>query len=275
MRLCYQISTPEVKKAPGVTAYQADLEDSYKALLENGYEGVELMVDNPSMVDSSRIKELSDKYNLPVAMICTGEVFGQSGLTFNHPEEEKRKEAVKRVKDAVDLAVKLDCGIVNIGRVRGGFSLGGDHEKERALSIEGMKAAGQYAGEKGIVIALEPVNSIAASFINTTQEGMAIVDEIGLSSFKLMLDSNHMFIDDKDLLKSIEDAKDYFVYVHLADSNRLYPGNCKLDFEAFIKKLKEVGYDGWVSVEVFQRPDQDIALKKSAAFLKPMIESLS
>lgn len=274
MRLSYQISTPEVKRAPGVTAYQADLEASFRVLSENGYDGAELMVCEPAKIDADKIKELSRQYGLPISMVCSGEVFGQDGLCFTDPNPARRSEAIKRVKDAVDLSLKVGCNIVNIGRVRGGYSLGGNHAQERALSVAGIRQAAEYAGEKGAIIALEPVNSIAATFINTTQQGIEIIEEIGLPSLRLMLDSNHMFIDDLNPIKSIEDAKDYCVFVHLVDSNRLYPGNCKLDFKQFLHKLKEVGYDGWVSIEVFQRPNQDVALKKSIAHIRPILDSL-
>ena len=73
------------------------------------------------------------------------------------------------------------------------------------------------------------------------------------------------------MIKSVHDAKDYVKYVHLVDSNRLYPGSCKLDFAAFFQALREIGYDGYVSVEVFQRPDQDTALEKSAEFIKQFL----
>ena len=72
----------------------------------------------------------------------------------------------------------------------------------------------------------------------------------------------------------IREAKDYMTYVHLVDSNRLYPGNRKLDFHAFLAALADVGYQGWLSVEVFQRPTQDIALEKSAQFLTKLLKEL-
>lgn len=274
MRLSYQVSTPEVKRAAGVTAYQADLETSFKMLAENGYDGAELMICEPAKIDADKIISLSQQYSLPISMVCTGEIFGQDGLCFTDPDPARRAEAIKRVKDAVDLSVRVGANIVNIGRVRGGFSLGGNHEDERRLSIQGIRQAAEYAGEKGALIALEPVNSIAATFINTTQQGITVIDEIGLPSLKLMLDSNHMFIDDPDPMQSIEDAKGYFVFVHLVDSNRLYPGNCKLDFKQFLRKVKGVGYDGWVSIEVFQRPSQEVALKKSIAHIRPILDNL-
>lgn len=270
MKLCYQVSTPEVRFAPGVTAYQADLETSFQKLAECGYEGAELMVCDPVQIDAEMVKELSAKYHLEVPMVCTGEVFGQDGLCFSDPDDAKRDEAIKRAKDAVDLAARLGAQI-NVGRLRGGRMFGYDDGLCIARSNSALKEVAAYAGSKGVIMAVEPVNPIASNYVNTTQEGLELLKVIDEPACRLMLDSNHMFISDKDMIQSVYDAKGQFTYVHMVDSNRLYPGNCKLDFPAFVKALKDVGYDGWLSVEVFQRPNQDVALKKSYEYLKPII----
>jgi len=253
-----------------VTAYQGDLENAFARLKEEGYEGAELMVCDPAKVDAAQIERLSARYGLAVPMVCTGEVFGQDGLTFSDPDEERRAEALRRVKAAADLAARFGAQI-NIGRVRGGYGFGLPGAPFRQRSVAGMREAALYAQSVGVKMALEPVNSIACNFINTTREGIDMVREIGVPSCTLMLDSNHMFIDDMDMLQSVYDAKGLVSYVHLVDSNRLYPGNRKLDFGAFLAALRDTGYDGWLSVEVFQRPDQDTALHRSIAYLRPLL----
>lgn len=270
MKLCYQVSTPDVRPAPGVTAYQSDLETSFRRLKECGYEGAELMVCDPAKIDVEEVKRLSAKYGLEVPMVCTGEVFGQDGLSFSDPDDARRNEAIARGKAAVDVAAQLGAQI-NVGRLRGGYVWGQPKDKCRERSVDGLRQVALYAQEKGVKMALEPVNSIACNFINTTQQGIEMVKEIGVPACTLMLDSNHMFIDDLDMIQSVYDAKDYVTYVHLVDSNRLYPGNCKLDFRAFLAALKDIGYDGFLSVEVFQRPDQDTVLEESIKYLKQFV----
>lgn len=274
MKLAYQVATPDVSPAGGVTAYQGDFSTSLERIKSVGYDGAELMVANPGSLDKKYLKQILNDYSLPVPMVCTGEIFGQDGLYFTAPRVEQRAAAIQRVKDAVDLAVFLGTKYVNIGRVRGGFSYGGDHEQERTWSLDGLRDVSRYADERDVIIALEPVNSIAATFINSTQDGLEILKELNEPALKLMLDSNHMFLDDRDELSSISDAITEVVYVHLADSNRLYPGRGKLDFFAFIETLSKHGYNGWLSVEVFQRPDQDTALQESFDYVKPILDRL-
>jgi len=271
MKLCYQIATPDVIPAPGVTAYQGDLDTAFRRLKECGYNGAELMVANPARVDAGRILALSAQYGLDVPMVCTGEIYGQERLSFSNLDDGVRASAISYAKSAVDLAQALGAQI-NVGRLRGEYVYGAPRELCRQRAVDGLREVASYAGERGVTVALEPVNSIALNFINTTQEGIALVREIALPALKLMLDSNHMYIDDKDMVQSVFDAAGLVTYVHLVDSNRLYPGKCKLDFAAFIAALKQSGYDGYYGVEVFQRPDQDTALEKSIEYLRPLLE---
>ena len=273
MRLCYQVATPEVIPAPGVTAYQGDIDHSFARVKECGYEGVELMVCDPRKIQVSQLSRLCEKYHLEIPMVCTGEVFGQGNVCFSHPNPAVREDAIARCKAAVDVAALFGAQI-NIGRVRGGYLWGEDPEGCRQRSMDGMREVAEYAGTKGVIMALEPVNSIAINFINTTQEGIEIVKEINCPSCKLMLDTNHMYIEDMDMVQSVYQAKEYLSYVHVVDSNRLYPGNRKLDFHEILQALQDIGYSGWLSVEVFQRPNQDVALEKSIDYLKNEIKKL-
>ncbi len=270
MQLAYQVSTPEVRKAPGVTAYQDDLADSFRALAEVGYDGAELMVANPGLIDAERVRKLAREHKLAIPMVCTGEVFGQDKVSFSDPDDAVRAEAIRRVKDAVDLAAKLGAQI-NIGRVRGGLVPGRPPEDSRRRSLDGLREIGDHARPLGVTVALEPVNTLAINFVNSTADGLALLGELGRDNITLMLDTAHMFIEDRDVPAAVRAAAGRFTYVHLVDSNRKWPGNCKIDFAAFIRDLRAVGYDGWLSVEVFQVPDQDTALRKSFQHIKPLL----
>ncbi len=270
MKLAYQVSTPEVEPLPSVTAYQGDLAASFRRLKEVGYDGAELMVADPSKFDAKWVLRLAKEYGLDIPMVCTGEVFGQGKVFFSSPDDSVRNEAIRRVKAAVD-AAEVVGGQINVGRSRGALLHGIPPELCRKRSLDGLAEVCDYAAPKNVLVALEPVNSLAMNFINTTQEGVAVARELGRPNLKLMIDSNHMFIDDKDPLRSIVDAREFASYVHLTDSNRKYPGNCKIDFKAFINALRGIGYDGYMSVEVFQWPDQDTALVESFRHIKPLM----
>ena len=103
MKLCYQAATPDVAIADSVTAYQGSLAKTFGDLGALGYDGVELMTLNPGKLDWREVKETAEENNLSVVLVCTGEIFGQLGLSYTHPHRSLRREAVERTKEIIDL----------------------------------------------------------------------------------------------------------------------------------------------------------------------------
>lgn len=270
MRLCYQVSTPEVYRMPGVTSYQGDFEESLGALKACGYDGVELMVRDPKKVDAGEIARALEKYGYEVPMVCTGEVYGQDKLSFADPDDGRRDEAVARIRAAVDLA-SLFGKQINLGRARGGYLPGIPADVTYPRIYESILRVTDYAAKKDVLIALEPVNTLGLNFINSTLEGLDFVKKVNSPHFRLMLDTAHMHIEDRDIGESVRQSRDFVTFVHLADSNRRYPGAGVFDFPAFIRLLRDVKYEGDLSVEAFPMPDQDTALTKSYEYIRPLL----
>ncbi|WHH61492.1 sugar phosphate isomerase/epimerase family protein [Petroclostridium sp. X23] len=273
MKLCYQVATPDVAISPAVTAFQGELEDSFGRLSELGYDGVELMTLNPSELDWELVKTLADKNNLDVALVCTGEIFGQLKLSFMDKDESVRTEARKRVKGIIDFAAALGA-YINIGRVRGQFCDALPKEGSYAYAIDAFKDISDYAGKKDVKIALENVTLMQTNFINTIEEAVKVVNDVDNEYFKIMMDVFHMHIEEKDMFKEIEKYADYNIHVHLADNNRRYPGHCGLDFEKIISAFKDVGFDGAFCTEIFQIPDQDAAAQGAIKHLRPILNKI-
>lgn len=89
----------------------------------------------------------------------------------------------------------------------------------------------------------------------------------------LMPDVFHMNIEDKTIGPELARNIDYIKYVHIADSNRLAPGQGHNDFEELFHHLLDAGYDGWISAEILHKPDPDSAARRTADFLLPLIRA--
>lgn len=273
MKLCYQVATTDVAVAPSVTAFQGSLENSFSRLAEIGYDGVELMTLSPDDLDWFEVRETAEKYGLDVALVCTGEIFGQLGLSFIDPSEARRREAVDRVNRIIDFASFLKAD-VNIGRVRGQYRDDIPYETSYLWAVEAFRAISSHAKPKGVRIALESVTIMQTNFINTIAEAAKMVDDVKQDNFKLMMDVFHLNIEEKDILATIRSYADYNVHVHLADNNRRYPGHCGMDFEAIIRAFHETGYDGAFCTEIYQIPDQDAAAVGAMKHLAPIFQNV-
>lgn len=273
MKLCYQVATPDVAIADSVTAYQGPLVNSFADLAALGYDGVELMTLNPSKLDWKMVKQEAEKNNLSIVLVCTGEIFGQLGLSYTHPKEEIRKEAIERTKEIINFASYLRANI-NIGRIRGQYCSEMTKDETEALAVAAFRQLSDYASDKNVMIALETVTIMQTNFINTLAEGAAMVDAVNKPNFKLMMDIFHLNLEEKDIYEAIKIYKDYNIHVHLADNNRRYPGHCGLDFEKILSTFKKYGYEGAFCTEIFQIPSMEAAARGAIAHLKPIIQKV-
>lgn len=273
MKLCYQVATPDVAVADSVTAYQGSLEKSFSDLAQLGYDGVELMTLNPGKLDWEQVKSEAQKNGLSIALVCTGEIFGQLGLSYTHPDEKIRREAIERSKEIIDFAGFLGANI-NIGRVRGQYCKELSKEETEALAVEAFAELSDYAAPKNVKIALETVTIMQTNFINTLEEGKKIVDRVNRENFRLMMDVFHLNLEEKDIYKAIKEYSPYNIHVHLADNNRRYPGQCGLDFKKILSTFKECGYDGNFCTEIFQIPSMEEAAKGAIKHLRPILDEV-
>ncbi len=271
MRLCYQVATPDVAVADSVTAYQGSLEKSFGDLAKLGYGGVELMTLNPGELDWDKVKNTAEKHGLTVILVCTGEIFGQLGLSYTHPDEAIRREAIRRSKEIIDFASFLGANI-NIGRIRGQYRKELTKDETEELAVQAFQELADYAAPRNVKIALETVTIMQTNFINTLAEGAAMVDRVDRPNFRMMMDIFHLNLEEKDLYEAIRTYSPYNIHVHLADNNRRYPGHCGLDFEKILTTFKECGYNGNFCTEIFQIPSMEEAAKGAIEYLRPIAD---
>lgn len=271
MKLCYQVATPDVAVRDSVTAYQGPLEKTFGDLGAMGYDGVELMTLDPDKLDWKKVKETAEENNLSIALVCTGEIFGQLGLSYTHPRKTVRMEAIARTMEIIDFAGYLGANI-NIGRVRGQYTPEMSREETEELAAEAFKELADYGAPRHVSIALETVTIMQTNFINTLAEGASMVDRVGMPNFRLMMDIFHLNLEEKDLYEAIRSYSSYNIHVHLADNNRRYPGQCGLDFEKILTVFKDCGYNGNFCTEIFQIPSMETAARESIRYLRPIAD---
>lgn len=270
IKLGYLVATPELRSDETITAYQGDMETAFHKLREMGYDGAELMILDPDSVDCDRVEQLSREYDIEIPILCTGEVYGQGRLSFMDPDQSIRTEAILRMKKIIDFASPFGAQ-VNIGRLRGRFSIEIPKETSLAWMYAAFEEVTDYAAGRGVTIILEPVPYIACNNINSTQDGIAVVRKMGRENFRLMLDIFSMNLEDISMERSFNDAKPYLTHIHVCDSNRLAPGRGNLDFGKILSMIKATGYNGYISAEFFQHPDQDIVIEEASNVLRPLL----
>lgn len=264
MKFSYMVVGNEVK-GTNVTGLIGEYETLFKLLSEEGYTGVEILIKDPFKTDFKEVERCVKKYNLKLTVICTGEMYGEDGLSFGDKRFEIRKEAIKRTKEAMKIAEYFGAH-VNVGRLRGRFEEGVNQLDTIKWAKEGFLECA--LSNKNVNLLLEPINHKVSNFILNTKEGIEFIKELNMSNIRLMLDYIHMVIENEDISESVKMARDYLDHVHVCDSNRLPLGMGNFDFEEFGKALNEIGYEGYISVEAFEKGDYRNNIKTAIAIME-------
>ena len=265
MRLSIVLSTHAARFE--AVAFKGNFEANVAKIAGWGYNGIELAIRDPKLVDADELERVVSAHGLVVPAIGTGQAWGEEGLSFTSDDPAVRAAAVERIKSHVPLAARFDAVII-LGLIRGTTPEGQTHEQSMAYLVEALQVCAAVAAATGVRFALEPLNRYETDLIHTVADGLDLVERVGADNFGLLLDTFHMNIEEPVIEKSIRACDDRIFHFHVADSNRWYPGAGHLDFESILEALFATGYRGFVSGEFMPLPDADTSAKRSIAYLR-------
>lgn len=220
-----------------------------------GYDGVELSIRDQKMIKAGLIEEILNKSKLELSAIGTGQMFADDGLSLSSLEKSKRDKAITRIKEHINTAALFDSQVI-IGLARGRKKYPQEpDEKYRENLVQSFHAVCAYADKKKVNIIIEPINRYETDFLNCTQEALDFIQKFKCSRLKILLDTFHMNIEEKNFTQPILESKKYLAHMHFADSNRRVVGSGHIDFREVIRCLKACGYQGYLSAEMIPEPD--------------------
>ncbi len=138
-------------------------------------------------------------------------------------------------------------------------------------SVRGLKEAASYAAERSIKLAIEPLNRFETDLVNTVDQGIKMVDDVGAENVGLLLDTFHMNIEEKDIPAAIGRAAGHIVEFHACSNDRGTPGEDHLPWKAIAEALGDARYEGPIVIEAFTPEVREIA--KAVSIWRPLAKS--
>jgi D-psicose/D-tagatose/L-ribulose 3-epimerase len=233
-----------------------------------GFDLIELPIEQPGDWDPVRTAELLASLGLG-ASVCAVMPEGRDLLV---EDLEIVAGTQDYVRYCVDAAVTVGSQVVAgpiysaVGRL---WQLDG-RQREAAISrlVERLRPLADYAGERGVQLAIEPLNRFETSFLNTAEQALAVVDQLGSPACGLLLDTFHMGIEEKDPAAAIRLAGRHLAHFHACGSDRGSPGADHLNWRAIADALGMIGYAGALCIESFTPENRTIA--RAAAIWRPL-----
>lgn len=264
------VSDTPVQGAPFLLS-SGDLLGDFRRVKETGFQGVELQTADPGRYGEALLRACRNM-GLKITSLASG-LACREGLCLTAPDATVRRETVDRLKQFIRFAGECGAGsVVHIGLIRGWISNCGSREQYLDVLAGGMRELAEYAGEHGVMLAVEPLNHRDSDGLNTWAETAEFLARLGDPAVKISVDLYHMRLEEPDLLLALRTYADQIGIVQLMDDNRWYPGAGLLRFERIIPVILEAGYDGPVVMECLPLPDAETAMTRALDFYQTMLE---
>jgi D-psicose/D-tagatose/L-ribulose 3-epimerase len=242
-----------------------------KKVREMGFDIIEICIEDPATIDVSRINEVLKGNDLK-ATIC-----GAFGPYRDASSDDRniRANAVKYLESCINAARELGAPFVAgpmysaVGKTR--LLSPDERAKQWSLAVETLKPVADYAGQRGVQLAIEPLNRFETDFINTVEQGLDLVGRIGTSNVGLLVDTFHMNIEEKDIPAAIRKAGSKVFHFHSCENDRGTPGTGHVEWKEVASALREINYQGPLVIEAFTTEITEIA--RAVSLWRPLAPS--
>ena len=278
-----------MKYGMNMLLWTSDVTEEHYGILENlkhwGFDGVELPVFDLDLQKFSRLgKKLSE-----IGLERTAVTVCSDADNPISPDKAVREAALARLKKAIDAVAAAGathlCGPIH--SALGTFSGSGPTPGEWQRGLEVLTKAADHAQKNNVTLVCEYLNRFECYFLTNAADDARFCREANHPHLKMMYDTFHANIEEKDLAAAMRSCWDQVVHVHISENDRSTPGEGHVDWGTTFKTLKELKYDGWLMVEAFglalpalaaatkvwrrMFPTEEYLAKHSLAFMKKMM----
>jgi D-psicose/D-tagatose/L-ribulose 3-epimerase len=242
-------------------AWTMRLDPSYEPTLfrirEWGFDGVELFLSPEEPASLQPIKQILDRAHLERT---TCSVLPREANLVS-PDAELRARAVEYLKTCVARTAEMDARLIcgpmyaSLGVMTGSRRTA----DEWSRAVDGLEQVARYAHHLGVVMCLEPLNRFETYFLNTLEDAAQLVREIGAPNLKVHFDTFHANIEEKNPAAALRAISNELGHVHISENDRGIPGTGHNDWRGVLLALKDIHYDGWLTIESFAQPEPGLA----------------
>jgi sugar phosphate isomerase/epimerase len=229
-----------------------DLEKSLQRLAKYEYGAVELEGEpDKEKYEPKKVKKMLRQYKLEVSSIA-GMYLWKEEIKRDLASSDKkiREQTIIYLFKCIDYARLMGAKLVivvpaAVSKLAPSLS----REEDWKNSVKAVREVAKYAEKKDILLAIEPINRYETYLVNSIQDALYYAREVNSSHVKIMADTFHMNIEERDIPEAIRMAGNNLINVHIADSNRCSVGRGHINFKALIKVLKEINYQYALTLE--------------------------
>jgi sugar phosphate isomerase/epimerase len=270
----YALSSAETAPVAAPILLRGGICDNIRAAAELGYRGLEIHMREDTPLEYEKINQTALEHGIKIAAIVTGRLNTQGEVNLIDDRPYITGAALEGMGKYISMAAKLRTDLI-IGWIKGRIPDGADARPYLVRLAGNLARICREAAEQGMRVFVEVINRYEVNIFTTAKETVDFLEQWEIPNCYVHLDTFHMNIEEVDAIEAIRTAGKRLGYFHVADNTRRYPGNGILDFKSYFSALKEIGYDGFISVECFPVPDGRTAAQKALGHLEQWERDIS
>ena len=221
-----------------------------RELKEIGYDAVEVPIFQPDVESLARLGQAA---SMTWASNAPGSRFALRREIPFRPIRKTRAAGIDEIRRTLDccqaLGAPVLCGPIH--SALGHFSGRGPTPDEWKWGVDSMRQMAEHAKTTGVTLAVEYLNRFETYFLNCAADTVRFVKEVNHPNCRMMYDTFHSNIEEKNTRDAIRTAMPYTVLVHISENDRSTPGQGNVRWQETFDGLREANYDGWMVVEAF------------------------
>ncbi|HOF61232.1 MAG TPA: sugar phosphate isomerase/epimerase family protein [Candidatus Latescibacteria bacterium] len=253
-----------------------EVNDVFRLAAEIGYDGVELapftLADSVRDLSPERRREIRQQAeDAGISIVGLHWLLvSPKGLYITHPDEAIRKETAAYFVDLIHCCADLGGNRMILGSPKQRNLMEGvSHERGWQWTLDFLRSILPVAEAREVTLCFEPLAPAETNFIQTAEEAIRLVQGINSPNLKIILDVKAMSGENKPIPEIIRASGPWVAHFHANDANLRGPGFGDVDYAPIVAALRDIGYDGWVSVEVFDFSiDPEVTARRSLSYLK-------
>lgn len=216
-----------------------------------GFDSVEIALEDSSHIDPKLLKQALADNDMVCASMC-GAMGPGRDLRGSKSDQQGSLDYIKSVLDVMaEVGTPVLAGPLYSTVGRAEATDPDDYKRQWETVVGHLKTLSEYAKQRNIKLAIEPLNRYETDFINSCAQAMNMIKDVNSDALTVHLDSYHMNIEEKDSAKAILLAGDKLGHFHACGCDRGTPGNDHIDWKSIVAALKKVNYNGSVAIESF------------------------
>ena len=229
--------------------YDSQVHNLLPLIKEKGFDGIEIPLFRLEGFNAAAVRKDTEALGLE----CTVASAFIQGLSPISEDASTRARAIQHLKDLIQAAAeagaRIFCGPMYspVGYLPGRRRTA----DEWKYAVDGLQQLGDTLTANRVTLAVEPLNRFETYFLNTAADAALLCDQVNHPNIGILFDTFHANIEEKDIAAGIRTVRKHLRHMHTCENDRGIPGSGHVEWPAVFQALRDIRYDGFLTIESF------------------------